>query len=244
LLDDLEGLVEKNKALLSRAIRQADVHLVAPSSWMLERVNKATSVGKNNVSLIPYGVDASHFKLGEKLKARRQLGLDPEAMYILLAAHHAREHRKGFDQAALILEELKSNYLLAPMITDGTLRVLLCGHDSGDVELPGYRMDRTGYLDFQTMPLLYQSADLLLFTSLEDNMPNVVMEALSCGLPVIGHDLGGVRDLIGNHGSDSESGWLFPIGETGLACSIIKKLLPDESSRRLIGAGGRKKRGD
>jgi glycosyltransferase involved in cell wall biosynthesis len=238
LIDDMNGLAEKNKAFLGKAIDQALVHVVSPSSWMHERAMRATSFANNEKSFIPYGVDLGHFTPGDKLEARRGLGLDPEAVYILLAAHNNLELRKGFNEAAYLLEKLRGETDLSGKIMAGTLRILLCGHETGVVQIPGYRVDRAGYLDHQTMPLLYQSADLLLFTSLEDNMPNVVMEGLSCGLPIVGHDLGGVRDLVGK---DGDCGVLFPIGETHRACSELVRLILDESSRRQFGKHARER---
>lgn len=238
LLHDPNGLISKNKLLASRALKQSDIHLVAPSSWMLERVKKATSAANNQSTLIPYGLDTDHFKLGEKHHSRRRLGLDPKAIYILLAANHARELRKGFDNAERILEELRKDPDMDSAVVKGAIRVLLCGNDSSGFCLSGYKTDCIGHLEFESMPLLYQAADLLLFTSLEDNLPNVVMEALSCGLTVVGHDLGGIRDLLGR---DVENELLFPIGHTKLACTIIKKLINDPSSRAIFGINGRKR---
>jgi glycosyltransferase involved in cell wall biosynthesis len=47
------------------------------------------------------------------------------------------------------------------------------------------------------MALVYRAADVLLFTSLDDNLPNVILEAMACGLPSVAHQVGGVRDLLG-----------------------------------------------
>lgn len=236
LLDDLNGLVSKSKALIVRAIEQTNIHLVAPSSWMLERAKKATPLLENKISFIPYGVDVEHFNQGEKLQARKKLGLDNDAFYVLLAANNSREKRKGFSEAISILASLEALPGISQLVKSGNLRILVCGHEANDVSIKRWQVDCAGYLDYLAMPLAYQAADLLLFTSLEDNLPNVVMEALSCGLPVVGHDLAGVRDLVGN-----DEKCLFPIGETGLACSIIKKLIHDESARSLMGERGRKR---
>lgn len=222
LTDDLDGMTRKAKALLTRAIVRADVHFVSPSSWIRERVNLATSAGNNPVSLIPYGVDLEHFTPGDRMRARNALGLRSEPMYILLAAHDARERRKGFEDAADILGKLKEEPSLSSLIREGMIRILMCGHRNNGINLPGYETDHAGHLDYEAMPDVYRAANLLLFTSLEDNLPNVMMEALSCGLPVASHNLAGVMDLAGNNG---ECGVLFPIGNTGLAVSGMTGML-------------------
>ncbi len=231
LLDDLGDLVAKNKNLLLRAVSQKSIHFVAPSTWMLERTVRASTLGSNKVNLIPYGVDSENFTPGNKLQARQSLGLDSKALYILLAAHNNQERRKGFIEAKAILDELKRDKSIASMIANGSLRILLCGHESEEIEVPGYIVDRAGYLNYQTMPLLYRAADILLFTSLEDNMPNVVMEGLACGLPLVGHDLGGVRDLVGEEWADE---LLFTIGDIEKGCSLIKSLTLDKTKVEAI----------
>lgn len=236
LNDDLDGLASKNKGLLARAIEEAEIHIVTPSSWMLERAKKATSLRGGQISFIAYGVDSAHFAPGDKLQARQQLGLDPEASYILLASHNGRERRKGFDEALQILQEFKKRAVIARKVADASIRILLCGHETGVVEFPGYMVDRVGYLDYEKMPTLYQAADVLLFTSLEDNMPNIVMEGLSCGLPIVGHELGGVRDLMRNDGNVE---FLFPIGNIALSCAQIETLILDKSSQYQFGKSAR-----
>jgi glycosyltransferase involved in cell wall biosynthesis len=232
LNDDLDGLASKNKELLARAIEKAGIHIVTPSSWMLERAKKATSLGGRQVSFNPNGVDSEHFAPGDKLQARQQLGLDPEASYILLASHNNRERRKGFEEALQILQEFKKRAVIAPKVADASIRILLCGHETGVIQFPGYTVDRVGYVDYETMPVLYQAADVLLFTSLEDNMPNIVMEGLACGLPVVGHDLGGVRDLIGR---ESGAECLFQIGDADQAVTLLHTLLLEKKKRAEMG---------
>ena len=49
------------------------------------------------------------------------------------------------------------------------------------------------------MNKIYNLSDILIFPSRQDNLPNVVIEAMSTGLPVIGFDIGGMKDLIKNN---------------------------------------------
>ncbi len=46
---------------------------------------------------------------------------------------------------------------------------------------------------------LYNSADAFVLPSLQDNLPNTVMESLSCGVPVIAFNIGGVPEMISHH---------------------------------------------
>jgi glycosyltransferase involved in cell wall biosynthesis len=203
---------------------------------MQERIKQSSELSSIPMSLIPNGLDANRFCLGNKNNARKELGLDIEATYVLLAANNSRERRKGFYEALKLLQLLKKNMRLSNLIASGKLRILLCGHDTEGVKVPDWQVDYAGYVDYNQMHVVYQSADLLLFTSLEDNLPNIVMEALACGLPVVGHELGGVRDLVGN---DGDGGFLFPIGENAKACTFLERIILDKPTRILLGKNAR-----
>ena len=46
------------------------------------------------------------------------------------------------------------------------------------------------------MAIVYNAADVFIIPSIEDNLPNTVIESLSCGIPVIGFPIGGIMDMI------------------------------------------------
>ncbi|MEH6764524.1 MAG: glycosyltransferase family 4 protein [Aequorivita antarctica] len=64
---------------------------------------------------------------------------------------------------------------------------------------------------------LMQEASLLLMPSLEEGIPNVVVEAMAIGLPVISTDCGGVSELIEN----GKEGWLVPIRNSGAMAEAV-----------------------
>tara|TARA_R110002126_G_scaffold10245_16_gene46498 strand:+ start:1425 stop:2561 length:1137 start_codon:yes stop_codon:yes gene_type:complete len=59
-----------------------------------------------------------------------------------------------------------------------------------------------GRLSSEQMAELYRSADLMLNSSLVDNSPNSLIEALACGVPIISSDVGGISQLV-SHGKDA-----------------------------------------
>ena len=50
--------------------------------------------------------------------------------------------------------------------------------------------------DPQKMIALYNAVDLYVTPSLQDNLPNTIMEALACGTPCVGFDVGGIPEMI------------------------------------------------
>lgn len=96
------------------------------------------------------------------------------------------------------------------------------------VEFVG-RLDRVGVIE------LYRRADAALNPSRADNMPNSVLEALACGLPVVSTDVGGVSFLV-KHG---ETAILVPPEDEQAMARAIVQLYTDEALRRRLCTAGR-----
>jgi Glycosyltransferase len=61
----------------------------------------------------------------------------------------------------------------------------------------GLPVHRLGYIhDEATLVSMYQAADVLVVPSLEDNLPNQIMEAMACGTPCVGFAVGGIPEMI------------------------------------------------
>jgi glycosyltransferase involved in cell wall biosynthesis len=61
---------------------------------------------------------------------------------------------------------------------------------------PGIHSTCFGGVGEHLMPLLYNAADVFLTPSLQDNLPNTIAEAMSCGTPCVGFDMGGIPEMI------------------------------------------------
>jgi glycosyltransferase involved in cell wall biosynthesis len=68
------------------------------------------------------------------------------------------------------------------------------------------------------LALYYSAADVLLFTSIAENFPLVILEALSCGLPIVTFDVGGVKEAV----SHLENGFLCPYTDTSALLEGLK----------------------
>ncbi len=93
----------------------------------------------------------------------------------------------------------------------------------------------TGRLDSLDMAALYRSATLSLNTALADNMPNSVLEALACGLPVVSTDVGGVPFLV-RHG---ETALLVRPGDAEGMAEAMAQLIEDDNLRATLIRNGR-----
>jgi len=210
------------------ALRALRPHWVAPSVWMSVQVRTSRLGRGGEVSVIPYGVDSVLFCPGSRQEARRELNLPEQGKLILLASHSLVEKRKGFEEARRVLcrfrEEEKKNAHGGS--GEPAPALVVAGRDLEDLRLPGWMVHRVGYLQPDRMPLLYRAVDVLLFTATEDNFPNVVLEAMASGLPVVGHRVGGVEDQLGG---EKPCGVLFSLEEPLAGVRGLQRVLAREA---------------
>lgn len=92
-----------------------------------------------------------------------------------------------------------------------------------------------GWVDKESLRDIYRSADCLVNPSLYEGMPNVVLEAMACGLPVIASRVSG-NDAVVRHG---ETGWLFDLDNPGAFLTALRTSMEDPGRARRMGAKGR-----
>jgi glycosyltransferase involved in cell wall biosynthesis len=102
----------------------------------------------------------------------------------------------------------------------------------------------TGYVPNSELGIYYRSADVFALTSSFDNSPNVVLEAMACGLPIVCTDVGGVREFVEQHGgelvpandsgrlADALAGWLADSDRCAAAARHNRKTVVDRYSWR------------
>jgi glycosyltransferase involved in cell wall biosynthesis len=73
----------------------------------------------------------------------------------------------------------------------------------------------------------YQTADVFVFPSMKEGFPNVLLEAMSCGLPCIASDIGGVTELI----SDDREGFIVPKGSSEKLSAALLRAAESKEDR-------------
>jgi glycosyltransferase involved in cell wall biosynthesis len=169
--------------------------IVTPSRWLESKVRSSPLFGGSSVERIAYSVDPAEFPVLDKANARRRLELAPNRRYLLWAAADLSDPRKNFHAFVKTMSKLKDS----PIAQD--LSILLVGKcEAINTGLEDwFETIKYGLVrDVETLATIYNAADLSIVTSLQDNLPNVVLESLSCGTPVIGFDVGGMPDMVLN----------------------------------------------
>jgi len=225
------SFARNGQAAQQRALARLRPRLVAPSRWLTQAARGSHVAQGLEVNHIPYGVDLERFAPGDRILARQRLGLNADARYIMLGAHSFAERRKGAELAAGILQRLAGD----PRVASGEWR-LVCAGAKPPAELGGWPVSAVGHLSPENMAALYVAADLLLFTSFEDNLPNVLLEACASELPVVALATGGVPDVV-RHGVN---GALLPLADLPAAATAICELLESPELLRQYGGAGRR----
>ena len=204
----------KLNRLLAKSKR---IRYVFPSNW-LRNIASASLTFANQEKVIPNGFSSSEYFFRSKREARRELGIRDEQRIIIVAAHYLAEPRKGISYT---LAAIKSIGDLDPLI-------IFVGHPPQDLEdrLPGIRFWLAGFVkDRAKLGLLIAAADVFLFSSLQDNLPIMIQEALAAGTAVVGFSAGGVPEMV-DHG---RTGWLCQTGDQSALNQNLRDALTGNS---------------
>jgi glycosyltransferase involved in cell wall biosynthesis len=99
----------------------------------------------------------------------------------------------------------------------------------------GDRLHLHGTVEAPEVRAQLQRADALLHTSLSEGLPNVILEAMACGVPVVASEVGGTREAV----RDGIDGFLVPPRDPAAAAAALAALWRDPELRRRIGEAGR-----
>jgi glycosyltransferase involved in cell wall biosynthesis len=162
--------------------------VVTPSHWLAEEANESSVFENRKIITIPYGLNLDIFTLHNKDEARNALSLPQNKTILLFIAESINNTRKGF---SILLEALYQKQ-------DNDTIIVAMGEKPLNIDLNSkLKILYTGRISDENLIAKYFSAcDAFILPSTEDNLPNVMLESLSCGTPVIGFPVGGIKEHV------------------------------------------------
>lgn len=178
--------------------------IVTCSKWLGDRAKKSSLFSGISVINIPNPIDVSVFKPLNKVSARTALGINSDKKYILFAAMRVDAVNKGFTYFKESLELLKD--LLRENQLNDVVELLILGQTTGvemnDLPFKATILGRIS--EVEKIVNIYSASSLFITPSLEENLPNTIMESMACGTPAIGFKIGGIPEMIDHE----ENGYL------------------------------------
>lgn len=205
---------------LVRPMMRLAARLIVPSRFLVDvfgRFGMAAEVVPNIIDLArfrrraPRAGDSAHLMVARNLEALYDNATALRAFALVRAQlPHARLTVAGSGPQAAMLRELAAELGVADAVS-----------------FPGI-------LDRDAMAALYRETDLTLNPSLADNMPNSLLEAMACGVPLVSTDVGGVPYIV----RPGETGLLVPPGQPeAMAAAALRVLTEPGLWQRMADAG-------
>lgn len=205
--------------------RNSRIYVVSPSQWLLNKVNESIlSVAARQSRVIHNGIDLSVFYPMGKTQARDSLQLPQDAFVCLFVATGPQDNvYKDYDTIQKALELVSTRWKGRKIL------FIALGGNAG--------ISRIGNIEIVFAPFVsrpelvakyYQAADIYLHAARADTFPNVILEAMACGTPVIATGVGGIPEQI----SDGQTGFVTPGADPGFMALRIIELLGSENLRK------------
>lgn len=188
-----QKMLQRNIEKKKKYLKGVNLTLIPTSVW-LGKLAESSEVFKDfEVKVIPSCIDINLFKPGDKNQARKNLKLQSDGKkYILFVAENPDDKRKGMDLLLSALGKLKNKSKIC---------VLVLGKKMEEKHVD-FQIIQLGFISkSEDLVNCYNAADFFVIPSVEDNLPNTVIESLACGTPVIGFNIGGIPDMIENNKS-------------------------------------------
>lgn len=242
------GLHGSDVFLAERRVFRPFVHRVLRRSTLLtgcspELVQRVVNLGfrANRSRVIPYGVDAELYRPTDDGRAlgRRRLGLADEAQVLLTVGRMVS--KKGFGNLLEAAPSLLERYPRLHFVFAGGGDLLTDLRARG--EAISNRIHFIGAVAHEELADLYRGADAFVLPAVHDRagnvdgLPNVILEAMASGIPVVATDISGIPLAV----EHERTGLLVPEGDSGALAEALSILLADNERARRWGRAARRK---
>lgn len=189
--NDLSSKVWRKKKAL---YHNSNIQFVTCSRWLEAQAKQSGLFIGQRVCNIPNPIDSRIYAPADRREARLSMGLPAEGRVILFVAQRVDDERKG---VAFFIEAINRLAASSPQFAE-TTSVAVIGKNSEQIaDEIKIRTFALGTISgSHAMAAAYNAADVFVLPSLEDNLPNTIMESMACGVPCVGFRVGGIPEMI------------------------------------------------
>lgn len=199
--------------LMATTFRQAK-GIIAVTAALKEKII-SLGIEPKKIHVIPNGIDEKLFKKLDKTTCRQKLGFKKEKQYVLFIGNLVEV--KGIKY---LIEAMKNvpEHIDLNIIGSGELIETL----SSQIASLGlsHRVTLRGRMPHDEIPIWLNASDIFCLPSLNEGCPNVVVEALACGLPIVASNVGGIPELV-----DERKGVLVDPADAKALAAAIKNVM-------------------
>jgi putative glycosyltransferase len=231
--DDLSTAVFKKKQ--QWIFSNEKITMVGCSNWLAGKAKTSALTKKHRVISIPNPIDTQQFKpSSDKKGCCRRLGLPEQRKLILFGAANVTDKRKGI---YYLIDAINQLLTVEPRLAE-KMGIVVFGEAKAEfvglVKIPVYPL---GYVsDITQIVALYNAIDVFVTSSLEENLPNTIMEAMACGVPCVGFQVGGIPEMIDH----KENGYVAAYKDAADLATGIDWVL-NKADRKKLSFNARKK---
>lgn len=172
----------------------APITFIACSRWLEAMARKSVLLQGHTITNIPNAINTNLFKPRAKKFAREKLHLPTDKKLLLFGSMKITDKRKGIDY---LIEACKLLAQQEPELSQ-QLGVVVLGSQAEQCKslfpFPIYPMNYVS--NEKELVDIYNAVDLYVTPSLQDNLPNTIVEAMACGIPCVGFNVGGIPQMI------------------------------------------------
>ncbi len=229
-----EVLLKDKKALFESDL----LTVLAPSRWMADCARESAVFRNHRIEVIPNAIETDIFRPMSKLSAKKKFGIKLECKTILMCALQSAETRKGTSELTAAIIYAMSYPEFRSRVEEGNIALLFLGEAGCTLENLPVPVKSLGRHDAdETIRMAYAAADLFVLPSLEDNFPNTMLEAMSCGIPTLAFSTGGIPEAVSN----GFNGMVVPSKDYRQLGKALITLLNDQDLLGEMGLNSREK---
>jgi D-inositol-3-phosphate glycosyltransferase len=225
-------------------VAEAD-RIIAECPQDMADLTELYGANRNRLAMIPCGFDPAEFWPIDRAEARRKLRLDAGETIILQLGRMVP--RKGVETVIRSLAALRDNH-------DVRCRLLIVGGESREADARttpeigrlqaicrqlGLELQVTfvGSRGRDELRTYYSAADIFVTTPWYEPFGITPLEAMACGVPVVGSAVGGIKMTV----ADGETGFLVPPRDPEALADRLAMLILHPQLRKTLGTNGRRR---